>query len=68
MWKYRSNILWKETFNWKNVTLGYLQHKMAIKAEIIKKINAKTEIVELRKTGIQNQNQSNGNVYNVIRK
>ena len=41
---------------------------MATKAEIIKKINAKIEIVELRKTAIQNQNQSNGNVYNIIRK
>ena len=41
---------------------------MATKTEIIKKINAKIETVELRKTGIQNQNQSNGIVYNVIRK
>ena len=45
-----SNILWREKLI--QNTFGYLPYKIATKTEIIKNINAKVGIVELRKTDV----------------
>ena len=47
---HRSNILWREKLI--QNTFGYLPYKIATKTEIIKNINAKVGIVELRKTDV----------------